>query len=130
MSGSVAQQNEQHRILLVDDDVDGRERLLDLLSDAGYGVDVAQDGAQAMQALASGTAPSLILLDLDVEGRRFCNELKQAGAKEARLKKIPVVVLSAQGDIESAGEVVHAHAMLPKPLEADRVLATVRAACS
>ena len=124
-------QGKGHRILVVDDDADARERLSDLLVDAGYGVDVADDGAQALAALTTGDEqPSMILLDLDVEGRRFCSELKKASAHKPQLKKIPVVVLSAQGDIESAGENVHAHAMIAKPLEADRVLATVRAACS
>lgn len=116
-----------NRILVVDDDVEARGRLHDLLAKAGYDVDVAPNAAAAFEQLAA-CAPKAMLVDLDVEGRRFCSELKKAGATDADLKKIPVIVISAQGEIDAHGEPVHAHAMLPKPLEADRVLATVRAA--
>lgn len=116
------------RILVVDDDADVRAELGGVLQDAGFGVDVAKDGAEALELLKSRPAPSLILLDLKMpvmNGWQFC----RAKAAEARLRKIPVVVLSAAGELEGSDDPIQAQALLPKPLDVDRLLDTVRAAC-
>jgi CheY-like chemotaxis protein len=123
----------EQRILVVDDDAEVRTRLMGVLGDAGYGVDEAPDGAAALQMLKSGTRPALILLDLAMPGMngwQFCDELKKARHAEAHLKKVPVVVFSTDGEMESSTDLLHAQAMLPKPLDVDRLLDTVRGACS
>jgi CheY-like chemotaxis protein len=51
-----------HRILIADDDPDGREMLSILLSIEGYEAITAQDGAEALR-IARRTTPDLILLD-------------------------------------------------------------------
>jgi CheY-like chemotaxis protein len=121
------------RILVVDDDAEVRTRLTGLLGAAGYGVDSVADGAQALEMLKTGTRPALILLDLAMPGMngwQFCNELKKAKHTEAQLKKIPVVVLSTDDEIMTSNDLLHAQAMLPKPLDPDRLLDTVRGYCS
>ena len=49
---------------MVDDDHDVRAALVDALTFAGYEVDVAASGDEALRALEEGDRPSLILLDL------------------------------------------------------------------
>jgi CheY-like chemotaxis protein/HPt (histidine-containing phosphotransfer) domain-containing protein len=57
-----------HTLLLVDDDATTRELLSLLLSNAGWIVTVAADGAQALQALHSAETPAVILSDLQMPG--------------------------------------------------------------
>jgi PAS domain S-box-containing protein len=114
-----------HRVLVVDDDADLRRRLRGLLETAGWAVDEAADGREALDRLDA--QPALVLLDLlmpTMDGFEFLAELRQR--EESR--SIPVVVLTAkdltaadhdrlQGSIE---------AILRKgPLGSDQLLAEV-----
>ncbi|MFI4878433.1 MAG: response regulator, partial [Steroidobacterales bacterium] len=51
-------------VLVVDDDQDIRNVLRDLLSDEGYQVSLASDGAEGLRLLASASEPLVVLLDL------------------------------------------------------------------
>src|SRR4051812_28770937 len=52
-------------LLIVDDDQDLRESVRDVLEEAGYLVQTARHGGEALELLRSGgNAPDLILLDL------------------------------------------------------------------
>ena len=55
--------NARLRILVVDDDVDIRVLLRELLERAGYTVDEAEDGRPALRKLFAN-APSLVILDV------------------------------------------------------------------
>jgi CheY-like chemotaxis protein len=55
-------------LLLVDDDATTRELLQLLLSNAGWTVTVAGDGADALAMLRNGEAPAVILSDLNMPG--------------------------------------------------------------
>jgi CheY-like chemotaxis protein len=59
---------EPRALLLIDDDAITRELLSLLLSNAGWAVTAASDGAEALQALRSETAPAVILSDLQMPG--------------------------------------------------------------
>ena len=51
-------------VLIVEDDADVRSSLSEQLQDAGYGVEVADDGEIAWNRLKSGVHPDLVVLDL------------------------------------------------------------------
>ncbi|MFD0936688.1 response regulator [Methylobacterium trifolii] len=81
------------RVLVVDDDPDGRERLRRTLSRDGWIVDEAENGRIALERVAA-SRPNLILLDLmmpEMDGFAFLQALR-AGADG----DVPVVVLTAK----------------------------------
>ena len=84
---------ERKHILIVDDDPDIRDLLADILVDAGYSVNRAGDGAEALEALAS-TSTAAVLLDLHMPGVNG-HEFLARRAADPRLAKIPVIVMSA-----------------------------------
>ncbi len=80
-------------VLVVDDDVDARERLRTLLERDGWTVREAEHGRDALDRLAEGL-PSLVLLDLTMpvmDGFVFLSEMRGRPGCAA----IPVVVLTA-----------------------------------
>ena len=112
------------RVLVVDDDYYVRSALTEALTSAGYGVDAAGSGEEALAMLEVGRLPSLIVLDLvmpGVDGWSFTAELK---ASES-CRRIPIVVMTAHGERTLRGAPVSAGYML-KPLDLDELLGTVR----
>ncbi len=66
------------RVLVVEDNTDGREMLVTLLDTLGYSVDSAEDGPQALEA-AARFDPQLVLLDLGLpfmDGFEVCRRLR------------------------------------------------------
>ena len=51
-------------VLVVDDDEAIRETLREVLSDEGYLVEVAENGARALERMRAPLRPGLVLLDL------------------------------------------------------------------
>lgn len=80
------------KILVVDDDLAGRELLSATLEDEGYEVASAEHGARAVAMLEAGLDPDLILTDLQMpvmSGWELCAQLKRSPA----WRSIPLVVL-------------------------------------
>lgn len=113
-------------ILVVDDDLEIRETLRDVLEEEGYRVTLAANGAEALRqlrGLAAVDHPALILLDLmmpEMNGWQFCEEQRKDGA----LAAIPVVVISAASIGEKRGS-ISGHTFLKKPIELSRLLDAV-----
>lgn len=80
-------------ILLVDDDIAFRRELKELLIEAGYRVDIADNGWQALAYLQANPPPSLILLDLMMPVMDGW-ELHAALKADPELRHVPTVVLS------------------------------------
>jgi two-component system, OmpR family, KDP operon response regulator KdpE len=79
------------RVLVVDDEPQIQRFLTVALSAAGYEVQTAETGAQALRLAATG-APDLIVLDLglpDRDGKEILRDIRQ-------FSKTPVIVLSAR----------------------------------
>src|SRR5262245_34872901 len=95
------------RVLIVDDDYDIRATLHEILSDEGYDVASSANGFEALQALRSGTAPCLILLDLMMpvmDGWQF----RAQQLSDPTLASIPVVVLSADAGVAQKSRALNA----------------------
>ena len=108
-------------ILLVEDDIDVRATVCELLAEEGYSVVVTRNGAEALGYLKKAMIlPHLILLDLlmpVMDGWQFRAEQK----RDARLATIPVIVYSAHGSRQS----IDAAAVLAKPVGLSELLRTV-----
>ena len=80
------------KILVVDDEQDVRDYLRTALQDAGFDVEMAADGKEALEAVRRD-APDLISLDLVMprhSGAKFYRDLQ----KDKALKHIPVLVVT------------------------------------
>ena len=115
------------RILIAEDEPDIRELVAFTLRFAGYEVNAASNGEEAVQ-MASQIVPDLILMDVRMPrmtGYDACRLLKA----NATLKDIPVVFLSVKGqDSEIAtGLEVGAEEYLLKPFAPDQLTDRVKA---
>jgi CheY-like chemotaxis protein len=115
-------------ILVVDDDNSIRETLRAILQDEGYPVAAARDGREALEQLASMPTPGLCIVDLVMpvmNGWELCAAL----ASRPELARVPVLLVSAnsQVDVPPAGlETVH---VMRKPISFDRLLEYVERYC-
>ncbi len=110
-------------ILVIDDDVDIREVLSEVLGERGYDVTVAKDGASALDALRT-LKPSLILLDLNMpvmDGVEF----RRCQQKDPALAGIPTIVMSAVDQMETRTKDLDLAAALAKPIDLRHLLAMI-----
>ncbi len=113
------------RILVVEDEERIRQFLQRGLSFEGYRVDVAPDGATALD-LARENPPDLVLLDImlpgDMDGIEVCRRLRA-------VNDVPILMLTAKESIEDrvAGLDAGADDYLVKPFAFNELLARVRA---
>lgn len=114
----------EHRVLVVDDDIDLCESVCDSLKSIGMVSDWVQDGKSAVkQVMSHAGTPStyqVILLDWklpDIDGieaaRRIRRELAKAG-----LEEIPILLISAYDcvEIEDKAREAGVNGFIPKPL--------------
>jgi|SRR3989344_5578417 len=94
--------NNPSLILVVDDEADFREIFSVKLTGAGFHVETATNGEEAIQKAAS-LAPSLILLDMQMPGLNGVDVLL-ALKKNPETAGIKVVFLTNLGDPRSTGD--------------------------
>jgi CheY-like chemotaxis protein len=100
-----------------------------LLTYDGYKVETAVDGKQALECVTRET-PCVILLDIMMpvmDGVTFAHLLRRAADTE--LAHTPIVLLTAVSDANAIGEQIGAVDIIPKPIDLDRVAATVARHC-
>jgi CheY-like chemotaxis protein len=108
-------------VLIVEDNAAISEMMKTLLEIEGYVVHVACDGQKGIDELQKNT-PDVIILDMMMPGVNGWHFLDfQRG--DQKLAKIPVIVVSAFGEIAKS---VHPDAYLPKPLKLEQLLETVQ----
>jgi len=110
-------------ILVVEDDVDLREILCEVLGEMGCTPVGVSDGAAALDWLLAGNRPTLILLDLDLpvmDGWRF----REAQAADPRLSDIPVILLSSAHNARRRP--IDVPMLLRKPVPLSELTETVR----
>src|ERR1041384_6065879 len=103
-------------ILVVDDDKNTRDYLATFLTASGYAVDCLGSGDEAIERLASGYSPSMILLDIMLPGKDGIEVLSNA---KAIYPSIPIIILSGIGQIKTVVEAmkIGASDYLTKPFE-------------
>jgi CheY-like chemotaxis protein len=123
VSGTGRHANHQP-ILVVEDDVDLRESLCELLHDEGYAPAGVANGQEALAWLETHPRPRLILLDLMMPVMSG-PELRERMMKSELLRDIPVAVVSALDVSRQESSVPGAAAYLKKPVDPTHLLATV-----
>ena len=116
----------QKRLLIIDDEENMRHMLSSLLSKAGYRVDTASDGADALD-MVDGTLYDFILCDLKMPNMDGMEFFKTARDK---LWASTVIMMSAYGSIGTAVEAMKegAYDFISKPFKSDEVLLTLKKA--
>ncbi|HXK01403.1 MAG TPA: sigma-54 dependent transcriptional regulator [Verrucomicrobiae bacterium] len=86
------------RVLVIDDESDIREGLELLLTSEGYDVDLAQNGTEGLQKLAS-VAYDLALLDLMMPDKSGMEVLEEVRRHD---RETPIFMITAYGSVEAA----------------------------
>jgi len=116
----------QIRIVHVEDHESSREATTELLRQEGFVVSEAETGSEALDTVAK-IRPHLVLLDVklpDMSGHEVCRRIK------AEYPATPVLQISASvapGKEKVRGLENGADAYLVKPVEAEELIATIRA---
>jgi CheY-like chemotaxis protein len=111
-------------VLLIDDDIDLIDRFKDVFEMEDFNVFTASNGKEALDMLKTmpeSELPDLIMLDYMMpimNGEKF----SQVRQNDPRLRKIPVVLMTANGDLMSIMKKVHVNAYLEKPMDIENVL--------
>jgi two-component system response regulator MprA len=113
------------RILVVDDDRAVRESLRRSLEFNGYKVELASDGAQALEAIIA-SRPDAMVLDVmmpRLDGLEVARRLRSTG------DDLPILVLTARDTVSDrvSGLDAGADDYLPKPFALEELLARLRA---
>jgi len=111
-------------ILVVDDDKSVRESLKMILEYDHYEVEFAENGEQSLQKI-DHLPVDVVLLDVKMSGMDGIEVLTNIRKKN---EKLPVVMISGHGTIETAVEATKLGAFdfLSKPLDRDKILVTIR----
>lgn len=120
--------NSSKTILLADDDENLRRVLEFQLTEAGYTVSTAQDGAAAWEIFSNNDF-DCVITDLrmpKLSGLELLEKIKTANAE------IPVIVITAFGEVETAVTAMKAGAFdyINKPFNRDEILLTLDRALS
>jgi len=116
------------RVLLADDDPTFGRLVRELLERHGYAVTVVASGTACLET-ARREPPDLIVLDVmmpGMDGYDVCQEL----GKDAGLKMIPIVILTAMEDpkLNQRAFAAGAKLCMTKPLRPDKFLHAVQMA--
>jgi DNA-binding NtrC family response regulator len=112
-------------VLIVDDDPTQRRLIQAVLEREGFAVAQADGGEAALDRLASGLIPDVMILDLVMPGQGGLEVLKEA---RARGVTAPAVVLTASGGVETVVKAMQAGAQdfFVKPASPERIIVSVR----
>ena len=115
------------KILVADDDPISRKVIEACLSDAGYDVTVAVDGAEALEMISKPDSPRLLVLDRTmphVDGVDVCRAIRQ----QALEPDVYIILLTGRGEREDIVEGFEAGAddYMTKPFDIPELKARVR----
>jgi two-component system response regulator MprA len=113
------------KVLVVDDDRAVRAALRRALALGGYDVQLAEDGAQALERLAQ-SLPDAVVLDVampEIDGLEVCRRLRRIG------NRVPILILTARDAVSDRidGLDVGADDYMVKPFDVGELKARLRA---
>jgi CheY-like chemotaxis protein len=120
-SGVTPLPSNRYRVLLVEDNPEGRTSLARLLELYGFEVTAVGDGASALRELTAGAPPDVLLTDLmlpDIDGHEIAR-------RAAQLRPRPLITMATGynlADLRLHGRSPQADHFFLKPLEIDRVV--------
>jgi DNA-binding NtrC family response regulator len=116
------------RVLIVEDEPNARMGLAELISGWGYATEVAEDGIEALERVQDWH-PSILVSDLKMPRMDGLTLLARLGKLD---EKLAVIMLTAQGSIESAVESMKMGAFdyIQKPVDPIRLKRLLASACS
>ena len=126
MSPKKKSQNNQVKILVVEDSLTQAERLRYILEMEGYQVSVAHNGKEAL-SLISKNRPTAVISDIvmpEMDGYQLCRQIK--GNKD--LRSIPIILLTALSDPSDVVKALECGAdnFLTKPYEEKYLLSRLQ----
>jgi two-component system response regulator MprA len=112
------------KILVVEDEKDLRDYLKELLLDNNYAVELADDGASALNYVKK-TRPDLVILDLglpDIDGKTVCTDVKKM------YPDLPVLILTARNSTADivTGLNLGADDYVSKPFVSEELIARIK----
>ena len=114
-------------VLLVEDDLDGRRMYADWLSEAGFRVDQAHNGLQALER-AFDSRPDVVVTDLNIPGIDGF-ELTRRLKRDARTRDVPVLAVTGYAAFASDPERARragCDAVLSKPCSPEDLESAIR----
>ena len=115
-------------VLIVEDEVDASEAMSEWLADEGFKSLQARHGEEALEILHAGRRPALILLDLKMpvmDGVEFLRQISM----EPDLAEIPVTIVTASASTVDVPFRKKNAGFFFKPVNYERLLATIRTYC-
>jgi two-component system response regulator AtoC len=114
------------RVLVIDDEENLRHYLQLVLGEAGYQVETASDGAEALEKMQQYTW-DIVLCDIRMprmDGMAFLKEAKVKGLEGT------IIMMSAYGTVDTAVEAmkIGAYDYVSKPFNADEIILTIKKA--
>lgn len=111
-------------VMIVEDNADTRSLLTIILAQQGIRTTTACDGAQALDQLAVGDLPDLIVTDMTMPGMSGEILIEKLHLNE-RTRSIPVILSSANCEISSRAKSMDVQGYLSKPYSIAAILAIV-----
>jgi CheY-like chemotaxis protein len=114
----------QCHVLIVDDDRDTREALAEALADAGFHVEQAKSGKQALERMEKQGEPDVILLDLrmpEMDGAQLMERMRGSRTR--------VIVLTGDSSARLI-QFARSAKLLAKPIDLDQLEKAVDEACA
>ncbi|HTA18353.1 MAG TPA: response regulator [Polyangia bacterium] len=115
------------RVLVVDDDPDWMEAITDFLTEEGYAVDGAENGAVALEMLERGAPVVAVVTDVQMpvmDGNELLARLR------AQRPALPVIVVTSEHVTGDEPPFLGALRVLRKPVAVEELLSAVAAASS
>ena len=112
-------------VLVVEDDLDIRESLEQILEIEGYQPLLAENGQAAVEILEHGARPCLILLDLMMPVMNGWEFLEQS-RKDSHINEIPIVLISGQVVARETAALWGLAGYVEKPIKIDSLIQTVK----
>ncbi|MBS0236105.1 MAG: response regulator [Proteobacteria bacterium] len=119
------------RIMCIEDEMNLRLNLSDIIRSEGYTVRDFADGADAMDFLhtAGGVLPNLIIADINMPQMNGLEFIRRMHAMGEQYQSIPVIMLTAMAheQYKSKAELLAVQEYLIKPVDYDLLLSKVAA---